>query len=45
LTLDGGLTAQRPYVTPPASDKLLQNALDEKWRAGHADPSMADDLN
>ena len=30
LTLDGGLTAQRPYVTQPASDKLLQNAGDEK---------------
>ena len=32
LTLDGGLTAQRPYVTQPAPDKLLQNARDEKWR-------------
>jgi hypothetical protein len=32
LTLDGGLTAQRPYVTQPARDKPLQNALDEKWR-------------
>jgi NAD(P)-dependent dehydrogenase (short-subunit alcohol dehydrogenase family) len=30
LTLNGGLTAQRPYVTQPASDKLLQNAGDEK---------------
>jgi hypothetical protein len=29
LTLDGGLTAQRPYVTQSASDKLLQNAPDE----------------
>jgi NAD(P)-dependent dehydrogenase (short-subunit alcohol dehydrogenase family) len=29
LTLDGGLTAQRPYVTQPASDNLLQNARDE----------------
>jgi hypothetical protein len=34
LTLDGGLTAQRPYVQRPASDKLLQNARDEKWRVG-----------
>ena len=33
--LDGGLTAQRPYVTQPAaSDKLLQDARDEKWRVG-----------
>ena len=39
LTLDGGLTAQRPYVTQSASDKLLQNAPDEKWRTGPADPS------
>ena len=45
LTLDGGLTAQRPYVTLPVSDKLLQNARDQKWRVGHADPSMTDDLN
>jgi NAD(P)-dependent dehydrogenase (short-subunit alcohol dehydrogenase family) len=35
LTLDGGLTAQRPYVTQPAaSDKLLQDARDEKCRLG-----------
>ena len=34
LTLDGGLTAQRPYVTQPASDKLLRNARDERWRVG-----------
>jgi A-factor type gamma-butyrolactone 1'-reductase (1S-forming) len=45
LTLDGGLTAQRPFVTPPASDKLLQTARGEKWRVGHADPSMTDGLN
>jgi hypothetical protein len=45
LILDGGLTAQRPYVTQSASDKLLQNARDEKWRVGPADPSMTDDLN
>jgi NAD(P)-dependent dehydrogenase (short-subunit alcohol dehydrogenase family) len=43
LTLDGGLTAQRPYVTSAANDKLLQNARDEKWRVGRADPSMTDD--
>ena len=30
LTLDGGLTAQHPYVTQSAGDKLLQNASDEK---------------
>jgi NAD(P)-dependent dehydrogenase (short-subunit alcohol dehydrogenase family) len=34
LTLDGGLTAQRPYVTQPASGKLLQNARDGKGRVG-----------
>jgi NAD(P)-dependent dehydrogenase (short-subunit alcohol dehydrogenase family) len=34
LTLDGGLTAQRPYVTQPTNHKLLQNARDEKWRLG-----------
>jgi A-factor type gamma-butyrolactone 1'-reductase (1S-forming) len=45
LILDGGLTAQRPYVTQPASDKLRQNARDERWRVGPADPSMTDDLN
>jgi NAD(P)-dependent dehydrogenase (short-subunit alcohol dehydrogenase family) len=45
LTLDGGLTAQRPYVTQPASDKLLQNARDERWRVGPAEPLMTGDLN
>jgi len=45
LILDGGLTAQRPYVMQSASDKLLQNAPDEKRRAGTADPSMTNDLN
>jgi NAD(P)-dependent dehydrogenase (short-subunit alcohol dehydrogenase family) len=30
LILDGGLTAQRPSVTQPTSDKLRQNAGDEK---------------
>jgi hypothetical protein len=31
LILDGGLAAQRPYVTqPPASDKRLQNVRDER---------------
>jgi len=32
LTLDGGLTAQRPYVMRPSND--FQNARDEKWRVG-----------
>jgi len=45
LTLDGGLTAQRPYVMQSASDKLVQNAPDEKWRVGPVATSMADDLN
>ena len=45
LTLDGGLTAQRPSVAPPFNGKLFQSARDEKVRVGHADPSMADDLN
>ena len=44
LTLDGGLTAQRPYVTSPSSDKLVQNAHHERWRVGPADPLMRDDL-
>jgi NAD(P)-dependent dehydrogenase (short-subunit alcohol dehydrogenase family) len=39
LTLDGGFTAQCPYVTQSASEKLLQNAPDEKWRTGPAGPS------
>jgi NAD(P)-dependent dehydrogenase (short-subunit alcohol dehydrogenase family) len=39
LTLDGGLTAQRPYVTQPAGDKLAQNARDEKRRVGPAYPT------
>jgi A-factor type gamma-butyrolactone 1'-reductase (1S-forming) len=45
LTLDGGLTAQRPYVTQPAGDKSFQHARDGRWRVGPADPSMTDDLN
>ena len=45
LTLDGGLTAQRPYVTQPASEKLGQNADDDKPRVSRAHPSMTDDLN
>ena len=45
LILDGGLTAQRPYVTQPASDKLLQNAGDEKAVVSPAYLSMTDDLN
>jgi len=28
---DGGLTAQRPYVTQSASGRFLQNARDERW--------------
>jgi hypothetical protein len=38
LTLDGGLTAQRPHITQPASDKLLQGARDEKCQVCPADP-------
>jgi hypothetical protein len=45
LTLDGGLTAQRPSVTQPSSDKPLQNACDDKRRVGPAYPSMTEDLN
>jgi 2,5-dichloro-2,5-cyclohexadiene-1,4-diol dehydrogenase 1 len=45
LTLDGGLTAQRPYVTQPASNKLRQNAGDEKAWVSPAYLSMTDDLN
>jgi hypothetical protein len=45
LTLDGGLTAQRPSVTQPASNKLLQNACDDRWRVGPPYCSMTDDLN
>jgi NAD(P)-dependent dehydrogenase (short-subunit alcohol dehydrogenase family) len=39
LTLDGGLTAQRPYVVQPKSD---QNGRDETLRVGLADPSISD---
>jgi hypothetical protein len=42
LTLDGGLTAQRPYVIQPESG---QNAGDETLRLGLADPSITDHLN
>ena len=45
LTLDGGLTAQRPFVTQSASDKFVQNTPDKKWRVNPVVPSMADDLN
>jgi hypothetical protein len=45
LTLDGGLTAQRPYATQPASDQLCQNAGDEKPRVSPAYSSMTDDLD
>jgi NAD(P)-dependent dehydrogenase (short-subunit alcohol dehydrogenase family) len=30
LTLDGGLTAQRPYVTQPANGRLLPKARNKK---------------
>jgi A-factor type gamma-butyrolactone 1'-reductase (1S-forming) len=45
LTLDGGLTAQRPYVTQPSSDKLLQNARDEKWRVGFENLEISEHQN
>ena len=45
LTLDGGLTAQRPSVVQPTSDKLLQYAGDDKRRVGPAYLSMTDDLS
>jgi hypothetical protein len=45
LTLDGGLTSQRPYVTQPASDKLLQNARDKKWRVGLENLEISENQN
>jgi NAD(P)-dependent dehydrogenase (short-subunit alcohol dehydrogenase family) len=45
LTLDGGLTAQRPYATQSASDKLREAAGDEKTRVSRAYASVTDDLN
>jgi NAD(P)-dependent dehydrogenase (short-subunit alcohol dehydrogenase family) len=45
LTLDGGLTAQRPYVTQPASDRFLENAGDENFESVPPIPSLADDLS
>jgi hypothetical protein len=45
LTLDGGLTSQRPYVTSPASDKLLQNARDERWRVGFENLEISENQN
>jgi NAD(P)-dependent dehydrogenase (short-subunit alcohol dehydrogenase family) len=45
LTLDGGLTAQRPYVTRPTNDKLLQNARDEKWRVGLESLEISENQN
>jgi NAD(P)-dependent dehydrogenase (short-subunit alcohol dehydrogenase family) len=45
LTLDGGLTAQRPYVTQPAGGKRLQNTRDERQEVGPAYPSIVGDLN
>lgn len=45
LTLDGGLTAQRPYATQSASGKLREAAGDEKTRVSRAYASVTDDLN
>jgi len=45
LTLDGGLTAQRPYVTQPTNHKLLQNARDEKWRLGLENLEISENQN
>lgn len=45
LTLDGGLTAQRPYVTQPAGDKLLQDAGSEEQQVGSADTTKWPVLN
>ena len=42
LILDGGLTAQRPYVKQPASAKFLQNTRDEKWRVGVENLAVSD---
>jgi NAD(P)-dependent dehydrogenase (short-subunit alcohol dehydrogenase family) len=41
LTLDGGLTAQRPYVVQPESGKLLQNAGSEEQEVGSAYPTKS----
>jgi A-factor type gamma-butyrolactone 1'-reductase (1S-forming) len=45
LTLDGGLTAQRPYVTQHASDALLSSARDEKWRLGLENLEISENHN
>ena len=46
LILDGGLTAQRPYVAQPGSDRLLQNARgDEKWRVGLENLEISENQN
>jgi hypothetical protein len=45
LTLDGGLTAQRPYVTHPPSNKLLQDARDERWQVGFENLETSEDQN
>jgi hypothetical protein len=45
LTLDGGLTAQRPHVTQPVSLKLMQNAGDERLQLDPVDLSITDHLN
>jgi NAD(P)-dependent dehydrogenase (short-subunit alcohol dehydrogenase family) len=37
LTLDGGLTAQRPYLVQPESGKLPQNGGNEKRQVGPVD--------
>jgi hypothetical protein len=45
LTLDGGLTAQRPYVTQSAWDKLPHNARDESRRMGLTTLEISEDQN
>jgi hypothetical protein len=45
LTLDGGLTAQRPYVTQHAGDALLSSARDEKWRLGLENLEISENHN
>jgi NAD(P)-dependent dehydrogenase (short-subunit alcohol dehydrogenase family) len=45
LTLDGGLTAQRPYATQPTGDKLLQIARDERWRVGLENLEISENQN
>jgi NAD(P)-dependent dehydrogenase (short-subunit alcohol dehydrogenase family) len=45
LTLDGGLTAQRPYLTQRASDQLLQNGRHEKWQVGFETLEISENQN